>query len=80
MPTLTVKNIPDDIYERLKKVAEQHRRSLNSELIHCLEKVLMPEKMSTSERIRAARAVRPKLDTSAVSHEEIMDAIDQSRP
>lgn len=80
MPTLTVKNIPDDIYERLKKVAEQHRRSLNSELIHCLEKVLMPEKISASERILAARAVRPKFDHSAISQEEIMDAIDRGRP
>ncbi|HNS57464.1 MAG TPA: Arc family DNA-binding protein, partial [Nitrosomonas europaea] len=41
MPTtLTLKNIPDDVYERLKVAAEVHRRSLNSEIIVCLETVL----------------------------------------
>lgn len=32
MPTtLTLKNIPDEVYERLKVATEAHRRSLNSE-------------------------------------------------
>ncbi len=43
MPTtLTLKNIPDEVYERLKASAEKHRRSLNSEAIVCLESVLAP--------------------------------------
>ena len=35
--TLTLKNIPDELYERLKSAAELNRRSLNSEAIVCLE-------------------------------------------
>lgn len=36
MPTtLTLKNIPDDVYQRLKRSASEHRRSLNSEAIVC---------------------------------------------
>ncbi|MGC8703572.1 MAG: FitA-like ribbon-helix-helix domain-containing protein, partial [Thiomonas sp.] len=43
MPTtLTLKNIPDEVYQRLKTSAEIHRRSLNSEAIVCLESVLIP--------------------------------------
>ena len=43
MPTsVTLKNIPDAVYERLKAAAELHRRSLNSEAIVCLESVLLP--------------------------------------
>lgn len=43
MPTtLTLKNIPDEVYERLKLSAAVHRRSLNSEAIVCLESVLIP--------------------------------------
>ena len=38
--TLTLKNIPDEVYERLKASAETHRRSLNSEAIVCLKSVL----------------------------------------
>ncbi len=38
MTTLTIKNIPDAIYRRLKRQATQHRRSLNQEVIVCLER------------------------------------------
>jgi plasmid stability protein len=36
MPVLTIRNVPDDLHERLKARAEEHRRSLNSEVIECL--------------------------------------------
>ena len=59
MPTtLTLKNIPDDIYERLKAAAEIHRRSMNSEAIVCLETVLVPGKMKPNERLARARELR----------------------
>ena len=38
MPTLTLKNIPDDLHARLKASAERNRRSLNSEILFRLEK------------------------------------------
>ena len=80
MPAFTVKNIPEDLYEKLKMVAHSHRRSLNNELIHCLEVVLMPSKISVLERIEAARRVRPRIKEGTVSPEEIMEAIDRGRP
>lgn len=62
MPTtLTLKNIPDEIYERLKAAAGAHRRSLNSEAIVCLETVLMPTKMASSDRLARARQLRAGL-------------------
>ena len=62
MPTtLTLKNIPDEVYERLKAAAEMHRRSLNSEAIVCLETVLTPTRISPSERIARARQLRAGL-------------------
>ena len=62
MPTtLTLKNIPDAVYERLKAAAETHRRSLNSEAIVCLESVLLPTKLPPSERLARARALRAAL-------------------
>ncbi len=33
MATVTVKNIPDELYDRLKSVAEINRRSINSEIL-----------------------------------------------
>ena len=56
--TLTLKNIPDDVYRRLKLSAETHRRSLNSEAIVCLESALTPARLPPSERLARARALR----------------------
>jgi antitoxin FitA len=62
MPTtLTLKNIPDEVYSRLKAAAEAHRRSLNSEAIMCLEAVLVPSKVKPGERLARARELRAEL-------------------
>lgn len=80
MATITLKNIPDDLYARLKRQAQAHRRSINSELIHCLEEVLRPRKVSPEERLERIRSLRPLVDTQAVDEEEILEAIDEGRP
>ena len=59
MPTtLTLKNIPDDVYDRLKASAVTNRRSMNSEAIVCLEAILLPAKVAPAERLARARALR----------------------
>lgn len=43
MPTtLTLKDIPDDVYQRLRTAVEMRRRSQNSEAIACIETVRIP--------------------------------------
>jgi len=38
MPTtITVKNIPYDLYEKIKQNAVEHRRSINNEVIAIIE-------------------------------------------
>ena len=59
--TLTLKNIPDAVYERLKASAAVNRRSLNREAIVCLESVLLPSQLSARERLARARALRSGL-------------------
>ncbi len=62
MPTtLTLKNIPDELYERLKALASAHRRSLNGEAIVCLESVLLPHRLTPTERLARARTLRGAL-------------------
>ncbi|MCA0175718.1 MAG: plasmid stability protein [Proteobacteria bacterium] len=66
MPTnLTLKNIPDAVYHRLKWAAQLHRRSLSSEAIVCLESILLPTRMTPSERIARARELRAALPVGA---------------
>ena len=78
--SITLKNIPDGLYERLKEVAEIHHRSLNMEVIACLEQALLPTRLSANERIARARNLRAGLPIGHFSAEEIQDAIDQGRP
>ncbi len=63
MPTLTLKNIPDDLHARLKASAERNRRSLNSEILVRLEQdinrpVLDPVVHAQTLRAFAARLPR----------------------
>ncbi|MDT8441853.1 MAG: Arc family DNA-binding protein [Desulfuromonadales bacterium] len=80
MPALTIKNIPDTLYDKLKKTAQSHHRSLNSEIIHCLETVLAPKKIDVSERLQRAHRLRAVIPDGAISAADIDDAINQGRP
>jgi antitoxin FitA len=78
--TLTLKSIPEDVYERLKASAEAHRRSLNSEAIICLETVLLPGKMSPAERLARARALRASLPQGKLKARDIDVLKREGRP
>ena len=80
MPTtLTLKNIPDEVYERLKVSAEMHRRSLNSEAIVCLEAVLVPTRIGVGDRIARACELRAALSPAKFRAREIDDLKRQGR-
>lgn len=81
MPTtLTLKNIPDDVYERLKVAADIHRRSLNCEAIVCLETVLTPTRTTAGERLARARQLRAELGKTKFQAREIDTLKRQGRP
>jgi plasmid stability protein len=80
MATVTLKNIPDEIYVRLKATAQRHRRSLNSEIIVCLERSLRPTAVRVEDVLVAARRLRARVGGPALSLEEIAAARRQGRP
>ena len=81
MPTsITLKNVPDDIYARLREVAESHHRSINNEVIACLEQILLPSRVPASEHLARARALRGGLRNREFSAKDIAQAIEQGRP
>ena len=79
MPSITVKNIPEPIYNKLKQQAEAQHRSMNSEIIACLERSVEPKRVSPDEILRQARTMRKKVKGS-LSAEEIQNVIDRGRP
>ncbi len=81
MPTtLTLKNIPDEVYERLKLSAATHRRSMNSEAIVCLEAALLTGRVSPAERLARARALRAALPKGKFRAKGIDAAKREGRP
>lgn len=72
MPTtLTLKNVPDEIYERLKASADANRRSLNREAIVCLELALRPRAVAPEERLARLRELRAQLPQTPLTDREI---------
>lgn len=52
MHTLTLRNIPEPLFARLKERAERHHRSLNNELLQMLEEVLLPQPLDEDPFIK----------------------------
>lgn len=77
---ITLKGIPDGLYERLKLSAKAHHRSLNSEVIACLERQLVPHAVSADERLARARRLRATVASAEFDPGEIADAIRHGRP
>lgn len=61
MATLTIKRLPDELHERLKKRAERNRRSMNNEVIKILEDVLTPSTRSAEDVIAEAEEVNRRI-------------------
>ena len=78
--TLTLKNIPDEVYDRLKAAAVAHHRSLNSEAIVCLEMALLPRKVTVEERLERIRRLRAGLKNQEFDHELIDRLKREGRP
>lgn len=72
MATLTVKNLPDALYARLKSRADAQRRSINAEAIVCLERMLSdedPSPHSWTEPAASARVPRSRVAESVASYD-----------
>ena len=79
MATLTVKNVPDDLYEKLKAAATANRRSINSEVITIIERAIEHQTKSPYEVQARVRKLREKLDIY-VTEDEINAAKNEGRP
>jgi antitoxin FitA len=60
MPSLTIKNIPAPLVRRLKTRAVANRRSLNHEVIVCLEAAAGSVSIDPETLLARARALRAK--------------------
>ena len=79
MTTLTIKNIPDTLYQVLKDQAALHRRSLNSEVIVNLEQAVAGQKTNVQVVLKEARRLREKSSHYKLTTKILKTAKEQGR-
>ncbi len=74
MPTITVKNIPVDLYERLKQRAVENHRSINSEIIVSIERAVQsPKHRDVDDILANARRLRAKTSGNLLTDEKFTE-------
>lgn len=80
MATITVKNIPADLYQQLKRSAEANHRSLNSEIIVCIERAVQAQRIIPAELLAEARSLREITRAYVITEDEFNWAKAAGRP
>lgn len=78
--TITVKNIPPELYERLKVSATLHHRSINSEVIAIIEASVAAKKRKPEDFLASARAIRERTGRYRLKRDFIGKAKREGRP
>ena len=76
MPSLTIKNLPPDLYLRLKESAARNRRSLTNEVIVAMERQFPKRRTPEEERrlMEEIREMRERISKGRVWTEEEITA------
>lgn len=80
MNTITVKNIPDELYAQLKQSAARHRRSINSEIIFWLERTIGTPPLDVDTTLAKARYLREQANLYIRTDDELNTIINERRP
>jgi plasmid stability protein len=79
MATITIKNVPDELYELLRERAEINRRSINGELIYLIENTVRPVQRTTIEILAEAQQLRELTRGFYLTEEELNRAKSEGR-
>ena len=74
MPAITVKNIPEDLYKRIKESATTHRRSINNEIIFRLKQALSSRKIDPEKLIARVEAMQESLQMQPLTEDFLKEA------
>jgi plasmid stability protein len=83
MASLTIKGIPEELCERLRRSADENRRSMNREAIVCLERALakrVPAKVDVQTQLARIRELRESLNVPPLTDEMLREAKEWGRP
>ena len=80
MPSVTLKKIPSELYEKVKKSAQQNHRSINSEIIVCLEKVLSNRRIDPEKFLLRVERLQEQMSLPRFTDDELQKAKNEGRP
>ena len=67
MTSLSIKNVPEELVQRLRARAKQHHRSLQGELLSILEEAVEPRHLTVLEAFREVQGLGFTTGDDAVS-------------
>lgn len=79
MSTLTIENIPEQLYRRLKREAAHHRRSLTQQVLWFLEQGLMRNLCEPVEIDEKTQWLEPIKPVFPISSDSIISVIREGR-
>ena len=71
MVTVTLKNIPPELYERLKIQAKNNHRSINKEAISILERALSIPPLDVASTLERTRKIRELTAHYVITDDEL---------
>lgn len=80
MATLTVKNIPDDLYEKLKQRAKARNRSVNREIIVCIQEALESRRVDPESFLARIKALHRRIPAPALTDRMLRRTKTEGRP
>jgi plasmid stability protein len=80
MTSITVKNIPDELYERLREAAKSNRRSINGEIIHRIQRSLNPRPTAIEPLLARIQRLHESFEGRTLTVDQIDDARKEGRP
>jgi hypothetical protein len=79
MQTITVKKIPPDLYKKLKQLAKENRRSINSEIIVCIERAICSQRINSDAFLKRIEQLQKGLDLPSIAQSGLEKALDEGR-
>ena len=79
MTTITLKNIPEDTYARVKDLARTHHRSINSEIIFLLEQATGGGDAYPEDFLSTAQSLRELTAKYRITDKELTEAKNRGR-
>ncbi len=80
MPALTIKGMSPELLDRLRRQAAAHRRSVNQEVLACLESQTRGEPLALADFLERVRARRSAMAAAPLTAAEIDAAKRTGRP